>query len=161
MVESRTVDLFPEEDPTSSFRIRNESAASRSYIIDRKSALQVQVTLVTAIYGELLPNHVPASLIVTDFNFVLQKPRRFKSVLINYTFESQNSDTAGPEVVAIAPNGYSSIQPTQDIVNLKHSGELERLVELEHSGGLERPVELFATGRDAGVSAHGSLWEVS
>jgi hypothetical protein len=154
MVETRTVDLLSEEDSASSLRIRNESEVQRSYITDRRSALQVQATLVTAIHGKLSPGGAPASLIVTDFSFVPQKPRRFKSVLINYTFESRDPNSDGPEVFAIAPSGYSSIRPTQDIVKLKRSGKLESLK-------LVNPVETFAPEKDAVVSASGSLWEAS
>ncbi|KAL2850247.1 hypothetical protein BJY01DRAFT_245558 [Aspergillus pseudoustus] len=106
---SFTVQLVPEGDQNSEFRLRNEyeGQVERPEILDYGTNLNVQGSLVEVIHGTLTADGELATLIIMDFRFTtLSPPRRFRKATISVRFEDgESSDATPPEVLHISPDG--------------------------------------------------------
>ena len=102
------------------YRYKNAPGeVQRPHLIDRGGSLQVLADLSEVVHGRLTPDGEPATIIVTDFEFVPSKTsRRFKTASITLRFESADSSVNDVEVSDIAPRGHYSLNRTTKHVEL-------------------------------------------
>jgi len=116
-----SVNLYETGDSGASFRLRNEPGETqREYMIEEGSDLTVQGNLITVVHGTWTYKGVPVTLIVAEFTFLSSRDASqvFRKADISFTFESI-VDRRNPEVLAIAPSGHFSLDPTLSLAGAK------------------------------------------
>jgi hypothetical protein len=116
-----SVNLYETGDSGASFRLRNAPGETqREYIIEEGSDLTVQGNLITVVHGTWTYKGVPATLIVAEFTFLSSRDASqvFRRADISFTFESILG-RRNPEVLAIAPFGHFSLDPTLSLSGAK------------------------------------------
>lgn len=127
MSEVESFCILLDESKEGAYHIKNgPDEVQRRHVIDRGNELMVQADLREVIHGCLSPSGQPASLIITDFQFIPGKSnRRFRSATIIMRFAAiTDSSAIDPEVFDIAPKGHFSIQPTKKAVELTRSANV-------------------------------------
>ena len=126
-----TLDLQPEGNTRNTFHTQNAypGQIERSDFFDYGSDLKAQGSLVDVIHGTMdsSPSSPPATLIITDFQFIsLDASRRFRYARIELHFSDIDpGDHNPPEVKAIAPEGSFSLNQTEEIRELKRAAKAD------------------------------------
>ncbi|KAL6695060.1 hypothetical protein J3F84DRAFT_38040 [Trichoderma pleuroticola] len=110
---SLIISLDPEGDG-GAFRIKHAPGeVNPEHLVDRGKYVAIQADLVGVVHGKLR-NGTPATLIITDFWFLSFKlARRVIWAQITYKFTSLQSESQGPDVIKVSPQGHFSLRPMQ------------------------------------------------
>lgn len=110
------IDLLPEGDSGSSFRLTNDpnDPKQRTNVIERRGAVFIQGTCLDVIHGLFSPDSEQlVTLVVFKFNFHKRAiGKRIASVNITLEFNGMEAGDVGPEVFAIAPDDSVTLVPT-------------------------------------------------
>ena len=154
MDDSWTINLSPEDNDGSGFRLQNtRKEVMRRSVISRPGALSTQARVVQVTHGMVNGEGSSlATLIVVEVMFLSSSiTRRFKSVAITFRFATMGQGNQDPEVLRIAPEGAFLCIPTKQAPDLPTDTSLGPSVAVgpERSDGLTNKWQLVE-GRSTG-----------
>ncbi|KAI0443182.1 hypothetical protein F4803DRAFT_516568 [Xylaria telfairii] len=126
MEQNDIIYLYPVSDSDVGALPRSRTPAEQRILYEKGEALMSKATIALLYHGTLTPDGDPATLIVVDFRFLPSSlTRRFRKARMRLAFrDTSGSTSATPIVYRIAPEDRFSIEPGEDIWEIKKIGNI-------------------------------------